>query len=268
MSDSRTCENGAVCSRIGSAAIHRAVRPMHSTQKLTLMRVISPARCGNRPTVRPRDPRRRRLHDPPYAWIMLPRSRQRMTERALDRIQWRRWSACSSVQFDAPMGDLHGVDLVDPPLVPAAVEGSVQPHLQYLDRQLLRHHPLADRKHVGIVVPSSQLSRVQVPAEGGAYTLHAIRDHRFAVSGSADHYSSLRVAARNGNRDGMTEQGIIHRQLGVSPEILHFMSELGEPCLEHFLVTEARVVRSDCDAHLMAVMLVLTMFTNYSTNCI
>ena len=92
--------------------------------------------------------------------------------------------------------------------MPPAVERSIQPDADNFQSNLFRQQALAQRKHVGIVVPAREAGTLGIPAKRAAHSFDAICRHRFAVSGTAEHNAAFGFAAGHGERNRSDDRAV------------------------------------------------------------
>jgi hypothetical protein len=90
------------------------------------------------------------------------------------------------------------------------------------------------------------------PAKGAADTADFVGDHCLSVPRTAEHDPA--VAFPTGHRFGRRadELGIIDRIGTVRPEIMNFVSQVGEKLSDPFLVIETRVIGGEGDFHALS----------------
>src|SRR5262245_9454521 len=140
-------------------------------------------------------------------------------------------------------------DLIDPPLMPAALERRVQPERDDLVGQAERHDAAAHREDVGIVVQARQPRGVQVVAERGADAGDLVGSHLLALSAAAEDDPAVRAARDDLARDVDADRRIVHRRLAVGPVIGDAVPEPLQRLFEVLFEEKAGVIGADRDAH-------------------
>src|SRR5262245_28342858 len=94
-----------------------------------------------------------------------------------------------------------------------AFKRRLEPYSDDLQRRLGTHHPLAEGKHVCIIVHPAQTSRFEVPTKGAADPSYAVGGDRFAVPRATQHDASFGALFCYRNGRWPDEKWIIDRLL-------------------------------------------------------
>lgn len=115
-------------------------------------------------------------------------------------------------------------DLVDPALVAASFEISIEPDAYDLERHLFGYWAGADRDAIGIVVRFSHLCGPFVPAEAAAHAFDLIGNNGFAVTATAEYDAVISLACCNSLSRRADEVGIVAGFGGVAAAIDHLVA--------------------------------------------
>src|ERR1035437_5111408 len=135
--------------------------------------------------------------------------------------------------------------------MPSALKERFQPNPDNLESGFKAHHPLAERKHIRVVVLPAQPRGVRIPAERAPDAFDAIGDHRLAVARAAQNNAAIEFAPRPRLGPRPHEERIIDRFLGMRPKIRDVVAETLKEIPDLVFVLEAGVVRTNGNSHLM-----------------
>src|SRR5437660_1448260 len=138
-----------------------------------------------------------------------------------------------------------GIDFLDAPLVPPALEWRVEPRLENLLCLVLGKEAGWERQNVCVVVPAGQLGNLRRPGDGGANMRISIRDVAHAEPRAAKQHPALGNAIGDSLGKRMRVVGVVCRLLAFGAEVVDVVAHLTQPSLELFLELEAGVVRRD-----------------------
>src|ERR1051325_11784027 len=101
------------------------------------------------------------------------------------------------------------VDLPDARDVPAAFERRCEPGAHDREGERFGDCPLTERDHVRVVVRAVPHGDLLAPADAASDAADAVRDHRFAVAGTAEHDAALESPLRDRLSYGSDEIRVI-----------------------------------------------------------
>jgi hypothetical protein len=141
------------------------------------------------------------------------------------------------------------IDQLDPMLMPSAFERRFQPNLHNVQCRFQRHHSLAERNHVRVIVLPAKPRRIRVPTYRAANAFHAVRHNRLSVARAAQNNAALKLMPRHRLRYRPDEKWIIHGLFGMGPKIGDAMPAFLQKVSNLFFVKESSVVRTNCNFH-------------------
>ena len=115
--------------------------------------------------------------------------------------------------------------LVDTALMPATLEGRVEPEGQDLVREPESDDAGAKRENVRVVVLARQAGRVQIVAQRSARAEYFVGGHLLALSAAADDDPAIRPSGRNRPGDTRADSRIIDRHVAVGAMIVDLVPE-------------------------------------------
>ncbi len=139
--------------------------------------------------------------------------------------------------------------MIDPALVPSAVELRVEPDPQDLFGQTERDDTTAHREHVRIVVRARQARRVEVVAQRGANPDNLVGGDLFALSAAADHDAAIGAPLGDGSCDGEADRRVVDRLFAVRAMVVDRVPEMLQRAFEMFFERKAGVIGTDGDTH-------------------
>src|ERR1035437_1260741 len=135
--------------------------------------------------------------------------------------------------------------------MPSALKERFQPNPDNLESGFKAHHPLAERKHIRVVVLPAQPRGVRIPAERAPDAFDAIGDHRLAVARAAQNNAAIEFAPRHRLGHRPNEERIIDWLLRMRPKIRDVVAEAFKELPYLVFVLEPGVVRTNGDFHVM-----------------
>ena len=145
-------------------------------------------------------------------------------------------------------------DLVDTALVPATLEGRVEPEGQNLVREPESDDAGAKREDVRVVVLARQAGRVQIVAQRSARAEYFVGGHLLALSAAADDNPAIRPSGRNRPGDARADSRIVDRHDAIGAMIVDLVPETRQRRHEVQFEREPGVIGTNRDAHDAAII--------------
>ena len=137
---------------------------------------------------------------------------------------------------------LHFVKHIHTSLVSAALKVGIQPFIDDGKRERRRCGSAAERDHVRVIMLLRQMRHLDRRAEAAANPLDLIGRDRNTDACPAANYAQIRLTRSDRLRAAFSINRIIHRFLGVRPQIQDLRSSFFQMLLDQFLQREASVV--------------------------
>ena len=168
---------------------------------------------------------------------------------ALRRLRHGRGRAPRGQDGPGQSGGAKVVELGDPDLVAAAVEGRPQPGVERRPGALGAGEPLADAKHVGVVVGPGKAGGGHVVGHRGPHARHLVGGHGDAVAAAAYAHSQVGVTFGHGPAHRRAEVGIVHPVGGMGAAVGHVVAGCQQMPSQGLLQLVAGMVGPHRDPH-------------------
>ena len=140
-------------------------------------------------------------------------------------------------------------NLIEPPLVPSALEGRLQPQRKDFVGEPERDDAAAHREDVGIVVLAREARRVDIVAERSAHAGDLVGRDLLALAAAADDDAAIGAALGDRPAHGDADGRVVHRRLAVRAMIVDRMAEPLERPAKVLLQQKPGMICADGDSH-------------------
>lgn len=138
-------------------------------------------------------------------------------------------------------------DFVDTSLMATSFKGGIQIDCENGLCLLFGEEASREGEDVGIVVLTSQLCNLDVPAEGCTNDWIFVHHHRYAIAGATDGDPAAQLATLDGCPQWVSIVRIVHAVGGVAAEVFHCDTTFCEPAFDLLFEAEAGVVAANTD---------------------